>query len=269
LAIQQKKNMRIAIIGAGNVATHLAKAFHNRGIKIDCIVSKRIKNARFLANQIDAQAFSNMKKYKNWGENDFVIIAVKDDAIDDVVKSGLLKSSNVLHTSGSYDSRKLENYCENFGSLYPFQTFRKTAVVDISEVPVFIEFSDKDKIKEVEELGNFLSDKVFELGSEARRKLHLSGVFINNFVYFILDKMKKYGAANEIDIKHLMPLLHQTIDNALQHEENLQTGPALRGDKQTMNDHLSLLDNDKVLKKLYITLSSMIYEESNGKEIEL
>jgi hypothetical protein len=55
----------------------------------------------------------------------------------------------------------------------------------------------------------------------------------------------------------------------MNHEENLQTGPALRGDKQTMNDHLSLLESDKVLKKLYVTLSSMIYEESNGKEIEL
>jgi predicted short-subunit dehydrogenase-like oxidoreductase (DUF2520 family) len=261
--------MRIAIIGAGNVATHLAKAFHNQGVKIDCIVSKRIKNARLLANQVDAQAFSNMKKYKHWGDNDFVIIAVKDDAIDEVVHSGLLKESNVLHTSGSYDSQKLKEYCLNYGALYPFQTFRKTAVVDIEEVPVFIEFSDASKICEVEYLAKRLSEKVFPLSSEARRKLHLSGVFINNFVYFILDKMKKYGAANEIDIKHLMPLLHQTIDNAMNHEENLQTGPALRGDKQTMNDHLSLLKNDEILKKLYVTLSSMIYEESNGKEIEL
>lgn len=261
--------MRIAIIGAGNVATHLAKAFHSKGVNIDCIVSKRIKNARLLANQVDAQAFSNMKKYKDWGDNDFVIVAVKDDAIDEVVQSGLLKSSNVLHTSGSYDSQKLENYCKHFGSMYPFQTFRKTAVVDISEVPVFIEFSEEKLMQSVKELALHLSEKVFELSSVARRKLHLSGVFINNFVYFILDKMKKYGAANEIDIKHLMPLLHQTIDNAMNHEENLQTGPALRGDKQTMNDHLSLLESDKVLKKLYVTLSSMIYEESNGEEIEL
>ncbi len=261
--------MRIAIIGAGNVATHLAKAFHSQGVKIDSIVSKRIKNARLLANQVDAQSFSNMKKYKSWGENDFVIIAVKDDAIDEVVQSGLLKSSNVLHTSGSYDTQKLSEYCKDYGSFYPFQTFRKTAVVDMAEVPVFIEFSDKQKMKDVEKLANFLTDKVFELESKARRKLHLSGVFINNFVYFILDKMKKYGAANDIEIKHLMPLLHQTIDNALNHQENLQTGPALRGDKQTMNEHISLLENDKILKKLYITLSSMIYEESNGKEIEL
>lgn len=261
--------MRIAIIGAGNVATHLAKAFHNQGVKIDCIVSKRIQNARLLANQVDAQAFSNMKKYKHWGDNDFVIIAVKDDAIDEVVHSGLLKESNVLHTSGSYDSQKLKKYCLNYGALYPFQTFRKTAVVDIENVPVFVEFSDSSKVGDVEYLAKQLSEKVFPLSSEARRKLHLSGVFINNFVYFILDKMKKYGAANEIDIKHLMPLLHQTIDNAMNHEENLQTGPALRGDKQTMNDHLSLLENDEILKKLYVTLSSMIYEESNGKEIEL
>lgn len=261
--------MRIAIIGAGNVATHLAKAFYSQGVQIDCIVSKRKKNARILAKLVDAISLSNMKKYKEWGENDFVIIAVKDDAIDEVVESGLLKESNVLHTSGSYDSKKLQPYCKEYGAIYPFQTFRKTAVVDISEVPIFIEFSDELMLEEVKNLASELSEKVFELSSEARRKLHLSGVFINNFVYFILAKMKKYGAANDIEIKHLMPLLHQTIDNAMNHEEDLQTGPALRGDKQTISDHLSLLEGDKILKKLYVTLSSMIYEESNGKEIEL
>ncbi len=261
--------MQIAIIGAGNVATHLAKAFFNANVRVDCIVSRRIKNARALATQVDANSFSNMKKYKQWGDLDFVIVAVKDDAIDEVLESGLLINSNVLHTSGSYDSHGMQQYCKTYGAFYPFQTFRKTAIVAIDEVPIFVEINESSLLPKVHELAHLLSNKVFDLTSDARRKLHVSGVFINNFVYFILNKMKNYGAHNDIDIKHLMPLLHQTIDNAINYSENLQTGPALRGDKQTMNNHIAILEDDKILKKLYVTLSSMIYEEANGKEIEL
>ena len=81
--------------------------------------------------------------------------------------------------------------------------------------------------------------------------------------------MKDYSNKQGIDIKHLMPLLHQTIDNALNYSENMQTGPAVRGDRKTISSHLDLLENEKILKRLYTTMSEMIFEEANGKEIKL
>ena len=261
--------MPIAIIGAGNVATHLVKSFHKNGIQVDCIVSRNIVNAKVLANHVGAKAYSNLKKYKNWSLCDFVIIAVKDDAIDEVVQSGILKDCNILHTSGSYDSKNLKDYSKNFGAIYPFQTFRKTSPVNMEDVPVFVEYSNSDLLPQVIKLAKNLSPKVFELSSDARRKMHVSGVFINNFIYFILKRMKEFGNTNEIDTAHLMPLLQQTISNAFNFEENLQTGPAIRGDKKTIQNHVELLDNDKVLQKLYVTLSSLIYEEANGEKVKL
>jgi predicted short-subunit dehydrogenase-like oxidoreductase (DUF2520 family) len=261
--------MQISIIGAGNVATHLALSLHLKGVQINSIVSRNIRNAEILAIQVGAKAFSNMKKDESWEENDFVIVAVKDDAIESILESNLLLKSNVVHTSGSYDSDRMKIYCKSYGAFYPFQTFRKTAQVNIAEVPFFLEFSDEKLKVKLFELAHILSPNVFELNSESRKKIHVSGVFINNFIYFILNKMKKFGNEHQIDAKHFLPLLQQTIDNAMNYSENLQTGPAVRGDLQTMKSHIEILQDDAVLQNLYRTLSSMIYQENNGKEIEL
>ncbi len=258
-----KNITQISIIGAGNVATHLAKSFFEAGININCICSRRIESATLLGKQVHAPAYSLMRDYKNWSNDDLVIVAVKDDAILKVLESGLLMNASVFHTSGSFDSEKMKSYCENFGSFYPFQTFRKENKMNISEVPFFIESNNDSLTKAAILLAQKLSNKVFELNSEGRRKLHISGVFINNFIYYILDKMKSYCLEHHIDSSSLMPLVHKTIDNALLIKENLQTGPAVRGDLKTIEQHLDILSDNKPLQKLYKTLSTLIIEETN------
>ena len=46
--------MKISFIGTGNVATHLAKAFYNKGINIHQIYSLHYKNAIELSLQVNA-----------------------------------------------------------------------------------------------------------------------------------------------------------------------------------------------------------------------
>lgn len=251
------------------MATHLAKSLFEKGIKINCICSRRIESATELGKQVDAPAYSLMKDYKNWSTDDLVLIAVKDDAIIKVLESDLLKEATVLHTSGSFDSVEMLPYCNIYGAFYPFQTFRKENNLDISEVPFFIESSKNDLTKSAIELAENLSDKVYELDSEGRRKLHISGVFINNFIYYILDKMKGYCLEHNIDSSSLMPLVHKTIDNALLKKENLQTGPAVRGDYKTMDEHIEILSDNVPLQKLYKTLSTLIIEETDEEKVKL
>ncbi|MFT5601570.1 MAG: putative short-subunit dehydrogenase-like oxidoreductase (DUF2520 family) [Flavobacteriales bacterium] len=264
-----KEIKNISIIGAGNVATHLAVALHDAGIHINCVCSRHIENATILAERVGAEAYPLMKDYTGWSKDDLVIVAVKDDAILKVIETDLLLYSNVVHTSGSFDSVDMKPHCGSYGAFYPFQTFRKENEMEISEVPFFVESSDELVQKLLVVLGNKLSDNVQVLSSEGRRKLHISGVFINNFIYYILDKMKGYCLEHKIDSASLMPLVHKTIDNALLKKENLQTGPAVRGDKETILQHIDMLQGNKAMQELYMTLSSLIYEETNGEKIEL
>ncbi len=261
--------MNIVVIGSGNVATHLAQGLFHQGVKINAVISKNIENARALGTLVQAAAYDNMKKYANWGKEDLVLIAVKDDAIDEVISSGLLSRSFVVHTSGSYDSAKMKDYCHAYGAFYPFQTFRKTAAVDLSIVPFFLEMSDVDGLAIIEKLASLLSSSVHNLDSTERKKLHLSGVFLNNFIYFILDKTKSLCDEHGISQELLKPLLQQTIKFALDYPENLQTGPAKRGDLETMQGHLEVLSSNPYLAEIYKTMSYLIYNENHDQKIEL
>ncbi|CAG5080740.1 Rossmann-like and DUF2520 domain-containing protein [Parvicella tangerina] len=261
--------MRIVVIGSGNVATHLAQGLFHKGVTIDAIISRKMENAEALGSLVEADAFDNMKKYANWGKEDLVLIAVKDNAIDEVMSSGLLKHSDVVHTSGSYDSKGMRNYCHAYGAFYPFQTFRKTAAVDLSLVPFFLEMSSEKGLRKIEELACLLSNSVHNLNSSERKKLHLSGVFLNNFIYFILDKTKNLCVEHGISQDLLKPLLQQTIKFALDYPENLQTGPAKRGDVETMKGHIEVLSSNPNLAEIYKTLSYLIYNENHDDKIEL
>lgn len=261
--------MEIVVIGSGNVATHLTLGLFKKGVKIKAVISKNLENAAALGDQVNAPSFDNMKKYADWGNEQFVLIAVKDDAILEVISSGLLRTSAVVHTSGSFDSAIMATYCGTYGAFYPFQTFRKTATVDLHEVPFFLELSDVDQYTQLERLAKLLSESVLPLNSFERKKLHLSGVFVNNFIYFILDKTKNICIDNNIPQKVLKPLLDQTIKYALDYPENLQTGPAQRGDVETMKGHLKVLEDKPYLAEIYKTMSYLIYNESHDKEIEL
>lgn len=261
--------MNIVVIGSGNVATHLAQGLFHQGVNISAVISRNISNAETLGTLVQANAYDNMKKHDNWGKEDLVLIAVKDDAIDEILRSGLLKNSNVVHTSGSYDSNGMKEYCHTYGCFYPFQTFRKTAAVDLSIVPFFLEMSDEDGLAIIEKLASLLSSSIHNLNSSERKKLHLSGVFLNNFIYFILDKTKNLCVQHGISQELLKPLLQQTINFALDYPENLQTGPALRGDIATIKSHLEVLSENPNLADIYKTMSYLIYNENHDNKIEL
>lgn len=262
--------MNIIVVGSGNVATHLAQGLYKNGVNIIAVISRNIANAQNLAEKVDAEAYDNMKKYPSWGKEDLVLVAVKDDAILEVLKSGLLSQSNVAHTSGSFNSMLMNEFCLSFGAFYPFQTFRKTAAVDLSIVPFFIEMSSAESLKKVEFLAKKLSQTVQAISSEERKKLHLSGVFLNNFIYFILDKTKNLCIEHGISQEMLKPLLQQTITFALDYPENLQTGPAKRGDIETIKGHIELLgQNNPYLAEIYKTMSYLIYNENHEQKIEL
>jgi len=261
--------MNIVVIGSGNVATHLAQGLYHQGINIDAVISRKIENAETLGALVQATAYDNMKKYTEWGKEDLVLVAVKDDAIDEVMASGLLTDSHVVHTSGSFDSERMKDHCYAYGAFYPFQTFRKTAAVDLSIVPFFLEMSDEDGLAIIEKLASLLSSSVHTLDSAERKKLHLSGVFLNNFIYFILDKTKNLCVEHGISQDLLKPLLQQTIKFALDYPENLQTGPALRGDVETMKSHIEVLSKNPNLAEIYKTMSYLIYNENHDQKIEL
>ncbi|TAE48458.1 MAG: hypothetical protein EAY69_05060 [Cytophagales bacterium] len=94
--------LKISLIGAGNVATHLAMQFSkNQSILIKEVYSQKIENASSLTKKIAQGTPINTLDFEK-SEADIIIVAIKDDAIKTIINQLKLKKDTIIvHTSGS------------------------------------------------------------------------------------------------------------------------------------------------------------------------
>lgn len=257
------KYFRIGFIGSGNVAWHLAQDLEKVGHLIPAISSKNQESAILLANQLyDTQVLENLDFSEV--DLDILILAVKDDAISEVVESVIVGLNTiVVHTSGTKSIDILDPLGDDFGVFYPLQTFTKERAVDLSEVPICIE-SNNSRVQEILfSLGKSLSNKVVFMSSAQRLTLHLAAVFANNFTNHMLFWAQNIMETEDLDFTLLKTLSKETVEKAFElGPEMAQTGPAKRNDSGTMLLHEQIISGNPELQILYKTISSSIRANS-------
>lgn len=233
--------MKIVFLGAGNVATNLAYAFKNAGANIVAMYNSK----------------SNLAEV--YPDADVYIYAVRDEVLQEVVNQVHAKKSAIhLHTSGSMTLDVFGEDKPHCGVFYPFQTFSKERTVDMSQVPVFIEAKGIDDVAAIYCLAQSVTTHIYEANHEARGKLHLAGVFANNFSNCMFAIASETLRGTGIPFSVLYPLMQETVDKAKTMEpRKAQTGPARRGDIHVMQKHLDLLPSAE-MKDLYKMISKNI-----------
>ncbi|QQL50511.1 Rossmann-like and DUF2520 domain-containing protein [Mucilaginibacter ginkgonis] len=257
--------MRITMIGSGNVATHLSAALKNAGHNIVQVYSRGMQNASLLAYHVGAEPVNDFDAIT--ADTDLFIISVKDDAIIDVAAQLAGHRKLMVHTSGATDIGELMLITGYAGVLYPLQTFSKQKEVNFWEVPLCIEGADDDITFTLKQLGQTISNKVYEIDSLQRKTLHLAAVFACNFPNYLYHIAQQLLADNNIDFNLLRPLIKETADKVQgQLPSAVQTGPAVRKDGQTMQAHLQMLGDNAYLQNVYRLLSEGIMNMAkNGK----
>lgn len=249
--------MKIVCIGSGNVATHFSNAFKAAGSELVQIWSKNPEHAAELAIKTGAKPIADLKEIDN--NADVYLIAVKDDAIGEVIAQLSAVKGMIVHTSGATDIDVFPATIAKYGVLYPLQTFSKHKAIDFNQVPLCIEAKDEETLKLLKSIALMLSPLVYEVNSEKRRILHLSAVFACNFVNHLYTLSNEILQKNELDFEILRPLIMETaekVQNAF--PVDVQTGPAIRNDEQTITKHKELLNDMPELKDIYETLSKSI-----------
>lgn len=251
---------RIVLIGAGNVAHHLAPALLNAGLNLCQIYSRSIESARELGKKTGITYTADL--FAVYPDCDVYIFCVSDDVLPSLFKSlRINKKALVLHTSGSVPLSVFGSGFENYGVLYPLQTFSKKRALNFREVPLCVEASNEFSRKVVLSLAEKLSERVQEISSDKRKKLHLAAVFANNFTNHLYGMAGKMLEEEGLDFSLLRPLIFETAHKVmLLSPEEAQTGPARRGDESILSMHKSLLKNDKKRLTLYTLLSDSIKE---------
>ena len=254
--------MRITIIGSGNVATHLAAAFKNAGHSIVQVYSRNMHNASLLAYHVKADAIDDLNLIGP--ETDLFVIAVKDDAIEEVASALAKHNKLIVHTSGATDLQALLKYTPNAGVFYPLQTFSKTKEVNFNAVPLCIEGANEQITSVLNELAYTISQNVYKVNSDQRKTLHLAAVFACNFPNYLYYLSQQLLADQNLPFDLLRPLILETAEKVQEHLPGaVQTGPAVRNDEKTMNAHLQLLNEKPELQQLYRLLSQGIIKMDN------
>ncbi|WP_418535768.1 Rossmann-like and DUF2520 domain-containing protein [Odoribacter laneus] len=259
-------NKKIVLIGAGNVAHHLAPALLRAGMNLCQIYSRTLESARDLGRKTGITYTSDT--FAVYPDGDIYIFCVSDDALLSVFKNlRINEDALILHTSGSVPLDIFKPYRQNYGVLYPLQTFSKTRNLDFGEIPLCIEAPDKEVLKTIGQIADKLSSKVYEISSEKRKKLHLAAVLANNFTNHLYHMAGKLLEKEDLDFNLLRPLIFETAHKVMQMiPENAQTGPARRGDTNILNLHKSMLKDNRDIQTLYVLLSQSIQQTYSKKE---
>jgi len=245
------------MIGAGNVATHLALALKKAGHDIISVFSATEDSAKFLAEQVASEWTNDLKSIP--GKADFYIVSVRDNALEGVVSEIQIMHGMIMHTTGSVGLDIFEGRFEDYGVFYPFQTFRKEQLMDMGSVPLLIESNSAEGLVRIRDLAESIASRVIDFSSEQRQNLHLTAAFACNFTNYMVSVAEALLEEHHIDRALILPLMEETFRKImLGPAREMQTGPAVRGDTVTMKKHLNLLEKHPEWQKLYNFMSELI-----------
>lgn len=255
--------LKITVIGSGNVGFHLAQRLHESGHRICQVFSRTPTKAAHLANLVKASGISNLKDISL--EADVYLLAIKDDSLKTVTEeiSFLGKYNKLIaHTSGSVSSAVFENHFSRYGIFYPLQTFSTTKKVDFEQLPFCIYGNAPAAQDSLFQLAQSICPNVYAINDEQRSILHVTAVIVNNFSNYL------YGIAHDIcndqDVSFdiLKPLIHETVRKIdVSNPQDVQTGPAVRGDLDTIAKHIDFLKKYPDHQALYQLISTGIIKQ--------
>ena len=248
--------MKIVIIGAGSVGTNLHHGLELKGIRTELVHGRPLTS--------DPSAIDSLP------QADCYIYAIADHALQDVVNKVYAPKALHLHTSGSMPIDIFGPDKPHSGILYFFQSFsREVLIDDWNSIPCFIEGRNIDDIAAIYSLAQCLTSHIYEASQHDRERLHIAGVFANNYTNLMYRIASSVLDDTQIPFQALLPLIDQTATKIHTLDpKNAQTGPAKRGDVQVIKHHIDVLKNTKNrtfnkddLLRVYQLLASVINNE--------
>lgn len=244
------------------MAWQLLKAFQRENWVVHEVFSRTLANAQTLIGKHHTIIPTDQLDFSN-SQAQLFILCVADQAMETVVKKLVLPPNAILvHTSGSQPMQLLADYHPQVGVFYPFQTMSKGKMVDFKQLPICLEAVNEQVMQLIQSLASALTDRVYHLSSESRKRLHLAAVFACNFVNHLFSLSQEVLQEADMDLGILEHLIRETVEKAFSMPpKEAQTGPAVRGDQSTIATHLQLLESNDQLKNsvgVYQLLSDSI-----------
>lgn len=249
--------MKISIIGAGNIAHLIAHSYLAKGHQIVEICNRSIDKGKEFAEKSGARFVEKPELLSP--ETDAVFIAVQDNVIEKTINEIRLENKFLIHCSGTMVLNPGHKTINHYGVIWPLYSINQDQLPIESDIPLIIDADQPGDLNKIRQFASVISENMIEMDFQKRQKMHLAAVVSNNFTNHLLGVLEDYMNKENLPAALLQPILKQTFENAIHHSAlNSQTGPAIRRDSKTIEQHLLLLEKFPDLKELYLRLSQSI-----------
>jgi predicted short-subunit dehydrogenase-like oxidoreductase (DUF2520 family) len=257
--------MRIGIIGAGKVGSAMGHAMKAEGFEVRAISDVRPESLITAKGYLGDDCLYTHQNREVVERCDIIAITTQDREIRRVAREiydtpETVRGKLFFHTSGAHPSSILSPLDEKgaiLGSLHPLQTFPdiESAIRVLPRTYIFIE-GKETALPTLKLLGTAIGHEAVVIEGEHKVLYHLSAVFVCNLLCAL------FGSAEDIMTKigiGLMPF-HPIIDATLKNIEEKGplmslTGPVIRGDAETVQDHLRAMEGMESQTTIYRALS--------------
>ncbi len=250
----------IVIIGAGNVGYHLIDKFLRKGIPILQVYSRSKTKTNRIEKKFSLDTVNRLREVTP--SADLYIVAVKDDAIPVVAKKiskAIGKNKLVVHTSGSVPATVFKPFFKKYGVFYPLQTLSTERKVSFEKIPVCVDSNSEKDLKKLMRLAKKISKNVHHISDDQRAVLHVAAVFVSNFTNYMYTIGESILSVENLSFELLHPLILETAKKIKTGSpKQMQTGPAIRGDRKTIEKHLLYLEKYPDYQMLYDMITKEI-----------
>ncbi|MBA2773700.1 MAG: DUF2520 domain-containing protein [Nocardioidaceae bacterium] len=242
-----RSRLRVGVIGAGRVGAVLAAALREAGHPIAAVAGESGASRTRIETLLPGVRIDKPSAVAK--ACDLLLLTVPDDSLDNVVRmlvaSGAIHSGQyVVHTSGRHGLDVLEP-ATSIGAhgvaLHPAMTFTGTDV-DLDRLTgcVYGVSADVTERPLAEALVSDLRGTIVWVAEEHRALYHAALAHgANHLVTLVSQAMEMLRQAGSADpAATLRPLLGAALDNALAYGDAALTGPIVRGDVETVREHL-------------------------------
>lgn len=255
----------IAVVGAGNLGSALARALHGAGYRISEIVSRApSQRARRLGAQIHGRVVTPQQA--RWTAR-VVWICVPDSQIAGCARKLAAVAEwggkIALHSSGALASDELQSLRRRGAAVataHPLMTFVRRSRPTLTGVPFGVEGEAK-ALPVVRRIVRDLGGEAFPVRPQDKALYHAWGAFASPMLIALLASAEQVARAAGVRSrtsarKRMLPILSQTLRNygALGPADAF-SGPLARGDVATVRRHLAALDKVPPAKQVYLALA--------------
>jgi len=272
------------IIGTGRLGASLAMRLHNKGYVIRSLYNRSLATCERIAGLTETEIFGTFPATPT-DLGDVVFLCLPDDQIASFAKKmGPLKKSVAwVHTSGATPAEVLKPLSTDgsgIASMHPVQTFTiKNRETAFNQCFVTLQ-GDPDLCGKLKKVVEAIGARPLLVDRRQKTAIHLAAVFVCNYMAPLFYASQELLKDNGVDVRSrdlFGPMVRQTVEALLNHPPaEVLTGPVVRGDVGTIDQHLDILKDSPKWDALYrqlgkatLSLARKIEERDSSSDGEL